>query len=437
MKQSSILANLVANALGLTLWACFFCPSLMAQDIKALLRQAFDAEKARDYDKAIAICTDLISRNPKLAPAYTARSFAYKQNGDFDKAIVDLNKAVRLDPKAVNYVYRGIAYNGRGAATLSLTDQDKAIADYTEAIRLDPKSAQAYYDRGNAFSDKAALTESEVTFDKAIADFNAALQLRPRYAYAHGGRGGAYLRKGELDKAVADLNEAIQLDPMFSQAYDNLGTCYMCQGEYAKANAQFSKSIQLSPNAVYSYLNRGMAYIYTGDYDKAIIDFSNAIRLAQKNALWSARAYRGRGLVYARKGDYGKAQSDFNNAIHTGSKDCYVYNSIAWFLATCPEARFRDGRRAIEYAVDASKLAKRTDSYPLDTLAAAYAEAGDFEQAMKSEERFLQFPNLSADRRADAKVRLMLYQSHTSYRDDKNTLLAPECGPVGTSSSVR
>ena len=89
--------------------------------------------------------------------AYLNRSVAYSKNGDQNKAIADLNAALRLKPDyAVAFYNRGLAYKIKG-------QRAQAIRDYTEAIRLNPDYAFAYVNRGNAYSETGV-------YDKAIKD---------------------------------------------------------------------------------------------------------------------------------------------------------------------------------------------------------------------------------------------------------------------------
>jgi len=87
------------------------------------------------------------------------------------------------------YHNRSVAYNRKG-------EYDRAIADLDEAIRLDPKFALAYNNRGVAYKNKGEL-------DRAITDFDEAIRLNPKYALPHDNRGNAYKNKGEYDRAIA------------------------------------------------------------------------------------------------------------------------------------------------------------------------------------------------------------------------------------------
>jgi tetratricopeptide (TPR) repeat protein len=214
-------------------------------------------------------------------------------------------------------------------------------------------------------------------------------------------------RQGALPKELADL----QLFAAY--CHYSLGDSDEASADYDKAIADYDEVIRLDPKDVFAYTYRGSAYQGKGDYDKAIADHDEAIRLDPKGA----KAYEIRGAAYHDKGDYDKAIGDYDEAIRLDPKYALPYNSFAWLLGTCPQVSFRDGKKAINYATKACELSK--DPTFVDTLAAAYAEAGDFKQAIKWETKYLETPNLSEKDTTDGKSRLALYQAHKPYHAEK------------------
>jgi Flp pilus assembly protein TadD len=179
----------------------------LAQPISADDRSVCYTMREKAPDEVIAACTHLIASatGRTLATAYNSRAWAYIGKKEYDRAITDLNEAIRLDPKSsVAYNNCGFAYNVKG-------DYDRAIADTSEAIRLDPKNSAAYNNRGWAYNMKGE-------YDRAIVDLNKAIRLDPKSSNAYKNRSFAYDSKGEYDHAIADLNEAIRLDPNNAKA---------------------------------------------------------------------------------------------------------------------------------------------------------------------------------------------------------------------------
>jgi len=191
----------------------------------------------------------------------------------------------------------------------------------------------------------------------------------------------------------------------------DLGNAAANKGDLDTAIADFTQAIQMYPKSAVAYNGRGLAYGKKGDFDKAIADFSQAVLLDPTDA----PGFYNRALAYQNKGDYVNAIADNKQTIQLVPKIPDGYNNLAWILATCPEASLRDGKKAVESATKACELSGWKNPNYIDTLAAACAEAGDFDNAVKWETQFLQTPNLSADDAADAKTHLALYQAHQPF----------------------
>jgi tetratricopeptide (TPR) repeat protein len=164
----------------------------------------------------------------------------------------------------------------------------------------------------------------------------------------------------------------------------NAGLAALNGHNYDEAIRLYTKAIEsgeLSQKDLSIVLyNRGLAWKDKGDYDKAIADYTKAIELDPKHT----SAYYNRGNAWYAKGDYDKAMVDYTKTIEIDPKYTKVYNSLAWLMATCPDDRYRNGKRAVELAEKAVKLDETSNR--LDTLAAAYAEAGRFQDAIKTQE---------------------------------------------------
>jgi tetratricopeptide (TPR) repeat protein len=160
------------------------------------------------------------------------------------------------------------------------------------------------------------------------------------------------------------------------------------RGDYDETIRLYTKAIasgDLSQKDLsIAYNNRGTVRSAKGDNDRAIADYDKAIELDPSYA----HAYYNRGRTWKNKGDYGRAMADYNKSIELAPKDAAPYGSLAWLLAVCPESKFRDGVKAVELAKDAVELMNRSGN--IDTLAAAYAEAGRFQEAIKTEERAIE-----------------------------------------------
>jgi Flp pilus assembly protein TadD len=91
----------------------------------------------------------------------------------------------------------------------------------------------------------------------------------------------------------------------------------------------------------------------------------------------------------------------------------------AWIWATAPNAKFRDGKQALQAATKACELSEFKDAEALEALAAAQAELGNFDEAVKSQTKAVAIMTAEKDEDlADAKVRLKLYKSRKPFREE-------------------
>jgi tetratricopeptide (TPR) repeat protein len=227
--------------------------------------------------------------------------------------------------------------------------------------------------------------------DEAIRLFTKAIEsgeLSPEnLCITYNNRASAWHSKGDSDKAIADWTKVIEINPQFTgtyyiSAYYSRGVAWYYKGDSNKAIADLTKAIEINPQHASAYHNRGLAWGKKGDYDKAIADYTKAIEIYPQ---FDSASYYNRGNAWGKKGDYDKAIADYTKAIEIDPKYASVYNGLAWLMATCPGDRYRDGKRAVELAEKA--VALKDDANFLDTLAAAYAEAGRFQEAITTQER--------------------------------------------------
>lgn len=208
--------------------------------------------------------------------------------------------------------------------------------------------------------------------------------------------------------------------------------------QYAKAIEVFSELIDMIPGDVEAYNYRGVARTYQKDYDGAISDYTTALKLKPEYA----EALHNRGFAWAKKGHLDSALADFSRAIELDPHFLDAYNSKAWILATSADQRFRDGKEAVRLAQKAVAIAETIDS--LDTMAAAYAANGQFDQAIASQKKAIELvvrQNRTAE--MDAYVdHLVNYKAHQPLRisygtDQKPASDAPETKPLEAAAKAQ
>jgi Tfp pilus assembly protein PilF len=163
----------------------------------------------------------------------------------------------------------------------------------------------------------------------------------------------------------------------------NQGFQWYQQGKYDRAIHAYTAAITMNPHSPDAFFYRGLSWYQQGKYDQAITDYTEAIHIDPQYP----DAFFYRGATWVQQGDYDQALNDYTAALALTPR-AYVYNSMAWLLATCPIAHYRDGAQAIKLAKKALELSPHI-LYYWDTLAAAYAEAGDFTTAITTQENVL------------------------------------------------
>jgi tetratricopeptide (TPR) repeat protein len=360
--------------------------------------------KRRDVvslQKALELFDDEVRRT-QTAELYTIRGRISTAIGEYNKALADFNEAIRLDPKS------STAFRQRANAWRKKGQFNKALADFDESIRLDPKCSTTFHLRGNGWLENG-------DFNRALADYNEAVQRDPQDAMALGSRGLAWDRRQQFDEAIADFTESIRLDPRFADTFAARGLAWFKKGNDQKCIADFNEAILLNPKNAKFYYRRARAWHEMDEFDNAIADFDEAIRLDLKGA----EVYARRGVSWYHKGEYGKAIGDLSEAILLDPNDGYSCCALAWIHAICRNERFRDGTRAVKLATKACELSGWKSAYFVCTLAAAYAEVGDFENAVKWQEKCRELSTESEQKKWG--FFLELYKSGKPYRDETQT----------------
>lgn len=246
--------------------------------------------------------------------------------------------------------------------------------------------------------------------------------------FAHAEQAETFFKQREYTKAIAEFTEAIRLAPDDSSRANRLNDralVWRLMGQFDKAITDDEAALQIAefPAARKSL---GITSLEKGDYDKAIANFNLALRPDAEQAHksgghdndWNARVFSYRAVALSKKGEYDKAIDDFNIALRLGPRELEVYQQAAWFRATCPVDRYRNGARAVANARKACELSNWQFPQAIDTLAAACAETCDFEAAIKWQRQTIDKPARPFGSQDAAEKRLKLYQAGSPFRDE-------------------
>jgi tetratricopeptide (TPR) repeat protein len=206
---------------------------------------------------------------------------------------------------------------------------------------------------------------------------------------------------------------ALAVRPRNAVLYASLAWFLGERGDWPEALAAANRTIEIKPDYVGGHVMRGLARREQNDLPGAIVALQRAIELAPGTA-WPRYSL---GQVLQQQGRYTEAEQAYLGAIQAQPSSYGSYLYLAQLLTTCPDDKVRDGKRAVEYATTACERSGWNDPTCLDTLAAAYAEAGQFEQAIRYQTRVVEDPALKGDLRTAAAQRLELYRKKKLFRD--------------------
>jgi tetratricopeptide (TPR) repeat protein len=315
----------------------------------------------------------------------------------FDDAVYWLTQRLKFDPMNVELLA------AKAFVRCLHEEWDKAIEEYTRLI-------QGHQDAAGFLAARGFAHLRNNNPDQAFDDFCSAIDLDPKVASGWHYRGHWYQLQGEHGKAITDFDRAIRLDP-FAGPYSLRGQSWQQLGNHEKALVDFSEAVLRDPRDDDSFLRRGISWHALSNHARAVADFTKAITLGSKEV----SAFYNRGLVLAQLGSYGKAVDDYNAALVIDPGHYLSHNNLAWIRATCPHDGLRGAVAAIFHAQEACQLSNWTDSYCLGTLAAAYAEAGNFSEAVKWQEKTDAL--YSHERLQQWGFLLNLYKQHQPFRD--------------------
>ncbi len=275
-------------------------------------------------------------------------------------------------------------------------------------------------------------------YKTAALDLNPIVAAYPENPQAYMAQAYDYFEAGEADQEIADVSRAIELEPNAAEYRIFRSQAYTRIPRFDLALDDANEAIRIAPNTAYCYSSRGYVYMAMGESSKAIADLSHAIELDPNNAMFLVQ----RGFAYGMAGRYAETQADWQAAIKMRSDYGPAYSALGWLQATCPDAKFRDAKQAIENAKRGAGLgapampvatvsggAVKSDAksrpahnnsavaWSLDALAAAYAESGDFQQAVAVQQQAISHNKMSPNPLATKEQQLLaLYQQQKPYR---------------------
>jgi tetratricopeptide (TPR) repeat protein len=266
-------------------------------------------------------------------------SAAYLQRtGRYEASAAKWREVLELSPDDE------FAHRNLGAVLLLTGHREESAAHLREASEIKLRAAlEADPGSARGFNDLGVLLVQTGRVEEAVAQFEKAAELKPDFAAARTNLGGALARLGRLEEALGQLRKALESDAGYAPAHYTLGLVLSQRGDAPGAIREWRNALEIDPQYAEAHDRLGDALYTQGRTAEALAHWLDGIQLQPNDAPTLRRA--------------------------------------AWVLATSPDATLRDGGEALALAVRAMELSGGNDARILDTLAAAYAEKGQFASA--------------------------------------------------------
>jgi tetratricopeptide (TPR) repeat protein len=346
-------------------------------------------KQEEDFDAAIKL-------TPSDPDAIWSRALFLGGQKKYEAALADLDTLLKINSQTK----KPQVYIARGVVLFELKRNDEAMGSFDRAIQLRPGSADPYIQRARI---RAAMKDTK----GAIEDLNLALQLEPENMWALLTRARVHQQAGDLNRAKEDIDIALKNRPGDVQALELRAAIFAKEKKYDEAIKDLEELAKIAPKNPELMFQLGLFYLADKQSHKAIEKFTVALETDSKNPM----IYAERGSAYLNLGKHAEAIRDYEQATKLKPDDSELQNNYAWVLCTSPDAKLRDGHRAIELGKQACEATNYKEAYILSTFAAAYAETGDFDTAIKWSTKAVEI--------GDAKDKDELRKELDSYKNKK------------------
>lgn len=320
--------------------------------------------------EAVAACQESLRLNPAFPEAHNILATLYVRLDQPEQAIASYREAIRHDG---NYPE---PHHGLAGLFIKLARYPEAEAESRAALRISPLHFPSLYTLAQSLHSQNRLDEAMQVYQQLDA-------LRPGLFSSHYGLGSIHVLKGRVTEALREFQIALSIQPTNAAVHNSLGTLLLDGGKVMEASNHFATAATLEP--------------------------TNVIANAQLAAL----------LVAARQDE--RAAKHYRIALQSGTEQSDGLNNFAWLLATSWDDRVRNGAEAVKLADRACALTGQRMPVFIGTLAAAYAEAGRFEDAVAAATRAR---DLAREQKLDAVAArneelLQQYRAGKAYHEPK------------------
>jgi protein O-mannosyl-transferase len=236
--------------------------------------------------------------------------------------------------------------------------------------------------------------------------------------------GNYFMEQGRLDDALSYLQRALDIHSgsqhghytlSLALIHNTIGNVLERIGRLDEALAHFRQAVELRPDFPDAHYDLGVALFRKGDVDAAIVEWRTTLALYPTDP--GTNTSLANALV--QKGLFGEAVAHFKVALQSEPDSAAPLNNLAWLLSAAPDESVRNGAQAVDLALRLNRVTQQKNPFFIRTLAAAYAEAGQFEKAVETGKIASSLAHVQGQHQLAAKIEeeTNLYREHRPFRD--------------------
>lgn len=335
-------------------------PQVMAEALKYRSILASNSDEGLDY---VRRAMELSGESPALFSLLATRLSEVNQDTE---ALAAIDEAIRLAPENTDYK------KAKAFVLAALERFDEAEKLFDEATAGTGDDLMTQMEKGQFLSSIRQNGKAIELFSQLIDKFDSI----PSLYYL---RGALYTQEKEYRKAMKDVNQALRIDPTFTEAIQLKGVIYLQQKKTAEAVRLFETLKNRDPENAQTATQLAYAQAQNDDYQGAM----KTLAPLMDGKPDSVELLRCRGDIELMYGRFTEAVATYEKILKLAPNDSGALNNYSWLLSTAPDDSVRNGEKALELAKAAAEKTNYKEAHILSTLGAAYAELGDFDEALQ------------------------------------------------------